>query len=466
MSKQQELINELTEKMNENIKNYKTNPKDELELLKYISQFSKYSIKNTLLIQSQYKGAWGVASYKQFKEKGYQVQKGEKALRIFAPKIQKGFIDENNQFKFLKHATKQQKEKIRNKELKVSNRTVGFIAVPVFDVTQTDCPPEDYPKLFPNRPENFEYQGTQSELKSLEQAIHQYANDTNLDIQYGKTDSSAKGYYVPAHHSIMIKDTLPKTEQVKVLLHEIAHAEMHNIGALKEKPNINTNIKEYQAEMTAYVVSNQFNLDTEDYSTRYLNAWTNRKVDDETYIKSLEEVKQVSNSLVKDIVKRFNLIEQEKGREPILDDNDIVKQETITDNHIAMKTGIFKSNEYSYYDLEKDKNIKATAIEVIPKNNYTHNIIRLESESNRSYTVGIDTPKVSTNDIKTWKQGMTGKEWLDTDLKTELIRNDKDNLTKLSFNDYENNKDIALKDIDTVIDEREREESKSSTLSR
>ncbi|MGH2077673.1 ArdC-like ssDNA-binding domain-containing protein [Aerococcus urinaeequi] len=87
----QNAVEELTRKMNENIKNFKKDPKEELELLKYISQFNNYSIKNISLIRSQRNGAWGVASYKQFKEKGYQVQRGEKAIKILAPKFQDFF---------------------------------------------------------------------------------------------------------------------------------------------------------------------------------------------------------------------------------------------------------------------------------------------------------------------------------------------------------------------------------------
>src|SRR5699024_9628117 len=87
----QNAVEELTRKMNENIKEFKKEPKQELELLKYISQFNNYSIKNISLIQSQRSGAFGVASYKQFKDKGYQVQRGEKAIKILAPKFQDMF---------------------------------------------------------------------------------------------------------------------------------------------------------------------------------------------------------------------------------------------------------------------------------------------------------------------------------------------------------------------------------------
>lgn len=465
MSKQQELIDQLTNDMNDNIKNYRNNPEDELELLNFMIKFPNYSPRNNMLIKTQYAGAYGVKSYKQFQEEGYQVQKGEKALRILAPKIQKTFIDENEDIKPVKFATKKEKQQIQNNELTVTDRVVGYIGVPVFDVTQTDCPPEDYPKLFPNRPENFKYQGTKSELESLEEGIHDYAKTKNIHVDYGKTHSGAKGYYVPSQNSIMIKDTIPKTEQVKVLLHELAHAEMHNVGAMKEKGLVKTSVKEYQAEMTAYVVSQSFDLDTEDSSAHYMAHWTKRNVEDDEYMESLNEVKEVSNKLINQVVDRYNTIEHEKAREPMLSDDELDKQDKLNDNHIAMKSKLFKNNDYSYYELEKDQHIIATDIKVEPKKSYTHNILKLQSDSSRSYTVGIDTVVTTTDDLKQWRQGMTGKEWLDTDLKTTALRQDKDNLSKLSVTDYENEQnDVEMENIDRVLKERSTEETK--TLSR
>lgn len=110
MSKNRELIEKLTTQINERIKNYQNNPEDELEMLNYMKKFYDYSMRNTLLIESQYRGAYGVASYKQHQENGYQIQKGQKSIRIFAPKIENVFIDENNTKRPVKYATKEQKK--------------------------------------------------------------------------------------------------------------------------------------------------------------------------------------------------------------------------------------------------------------------------------------------------------------------------------------------------------------------
>lgn len=68
--KQRERVEQLTEQMNEAIENYKTNPQDELELLNSIKKFKQYSVRNNMLIRSQYQGALAVASYKDFQKLG------------------------------------------------------------------------------------------------------------------------------------------------------------------------------------------------------------------------------------------------------------------------------------------------------------------------------------------------------------------------------------------------------------
>src|SRR5699024_5511333 len=98
--KQRERVEQLTEQMKEAIENYKTNPQDELDLLNTIKKFKQYSVRNNMLMQYQYQGALTVDSYKNFKKLGNQVQRGEKASYILAPKFQDVFKDEENIEKF------------------------------------------------------------------------------------------------------------------------------------------------------------------------------------------------------------------------------------------------------------------------------------------------------------------------------------------------------------------------------
>lgn len=398
--------------MNESVKQYQTNPADEMALLDSLSRFKDYSINNTLLARSQYQGALGVASYKDFQKIGYQIQKGEKAIYIFAPQFQKAFIDENNVKKPVKYAKKAEKQAIKNGQLKLSSDIVGYRRVPVFDITQTNCPAEDYPKLYPNRPENFDFKGTAEDLQAFSQALHQYAKEKNIEVSFGKTDSAAKGFYVPATNEIVLKDTLTPEAKVKVLLHELAHAEMHNHQQMASKSDDLKilNVIEYQAEMTAYVVSHYIGIDSADYSQKYLASWTKKEVDNDIYIQSLGEVREVSLSLVDHIVGKYNEIKQDLN--------------LTEDESIAKKLNFLSDiKQMNHYPELKNNSFNCLSIEHLNSGKYfTDYSIELEDQESNNFQYKIRTEKNKKEIRNEWTKEKTGKQWLNEDLKTEILK--------------------------------------------
>lgn len=410
-------IDELTDKMNQAVKNFQNDPEDEMNLLNSMTKFKNYSARNVLSIQSQYKGAYGVASYKEFQKMGYQVQKGEKSIYILAPKIEQTFRDDNGHKKIVKYATKEQQEKIKAGHIATKKEIVGYLTVPVFDVTQTNCPEKDYPKLYPNRPENFEFKDTEAEFKQLNFALNGYAKEKEITVSFEKTGSAAKGFYAPHENVIVLKDSLSDTEKTKVLLHELAHAEMHNVPKMNHKSSElqTTSVKEYQAEMTAYIVSNSFGLDSEEYSKSYLASWTKRDVENEVYIKSLEEVKEVSSKMIDKIVDKFN--EQSTEREKTQDVLNAEKLNFLTD-----------SNGKNHYVALKDKPLICTGIEDLNTSKFfTDFNIRLEDKEQNQYYYCIRSDKNRKDIAKEWSGSLTGKEWLGQDIKNDVL-NRKPNL--------------------------------------
>src|SRR5699024_2656991 len=115
----------------------------------FMMQFHEYSLRNTALIQSQFKGAQAVGSYKFWQDKGFQVQKGEKAIQILVPnKIQPKFKDANGKWKTIKKATEQEKELINNGELEKKASELYFGRGSIFDVSQTNAKASDLPDIF------------------------------------------------------------------------------------------------------------------------------------------------------------------------------------------------------------------------------------------------------------------------------------------------------------------------------
>lgn len=78
-------IDTLTDEMHANLRNYAANPSELKEFLAFMDHFREYSLKNQLLIRSQFQGAYGVGSFKTFKDWGLSVLKGEKGIKIFVP---------------------------------------------------------------------------------------------------------------------------------------------------------------------------------------------------------------------------------------------------------------------------------------------------------------------------------------------------------------------------------------------
>ncbi|EOB1262830.1 ArdC-like ssDNA-binding domain-containing protein [Staphylococcus pseudintermedius] len=104
----QEEVKQLTETMNQSIESYFETPEQMAEHLAFMMQFYQYSLRNTALIQGQFKGAQAVGSYKFWQEKGFQVQKGEKAIQILVPnKTQSKLKDESGKWKSIKKVTEQ-----------------------------------------------------------------------------------------------------------------------------------------------------------------------------------------------------------------------------------------------------------------------------------------------------------------------------------------------------------------------
>lgn len=88
-----------------------------------------------------------------------------------APKIEKLYKTEKGTYLPVRYAKSDIKEKIKAGKIPTRSDITGFLLVPVFDVTQTNAPEEDYPKLYPNRPQNYEFKGSQEQLEALEDTL-------------------------------------------------------------------------------------------------------------------------------------------------------------------------------------------------------------------------------------------------------------------------------------------------------
>ncbi|PEJ05043.1 ArdC-like ssDNA-binding domain-containing protein [Bacillus wiedmannii] len=300
-----EAVQALTKKMEKSVEGYFRTPGDLKEYLTFMAKFYHYSPSNISLIQSQFQGASAVGSFSFWKEKGFPVKKGEKGIKILVPnRTVAKFKDKDGTWKSVTKASEQEKKQIESKSVKVKPGRLYFAVGHVFDVSQTNAKAEDLPRIFPNR----WLEGSVTDYKSLYKGMEAIAEKNDVKIIAPKSELGvAKGVSYPLTKEVALNPRNSELQNVKTLLHELAHAKLHTA---ETRMNYTAPEKEFQAEMTAYAVSSYFGIDTSEYSLGYLASWTQGKeMKDKT--KLLKEVHETSIEFIETIE---NTLEKEKEK--------------------------------------------------------------------------------------------------------------------------------------------------------
>ena len=88
------IIDGLKENINDKIKDFLENSQELKDFIEFRRKnFYNYSIRNNILIYKQDKTATMIASFKRWKELGYNIKKGAKAIQILVPLISKKIVD-------------------------------------------------------------------------------------------------------------------------------------------------------------------------------------------------------------------------------------------------------------------------------------------------------------------------------------------------------------------------------------
>ena len=222
------------------------------EFLRFSAQFHRYSFGNTLLIWCQRPQATRVAGMKAWNFIGRHVKKGEKGIAIFAPLIKT--IRESKA-----EATANAKTNPENK----AERLIGFKAVYVWDIEQTDGKP--VPKLKTEAP-TMNGDPTVLFTKILQASP--------IPVEYEEIKGKARGYYMPTEKKIVLSNNLKSEEKCKTLLHELAH---HLSFSKLDKESTNGKdrpTEEVVAEGAAFMAGAHVGLNSAGYSFPYVASWT------------------------------------------------------------------------------------------------------------------------------------------------------------------------------------------------
>lgn len=362
---------ELSQAAFQKIREYTQSPKDLAEYLDFMSKFPTLSPRNVALIQAQWPGANAVATYNQWQAMGdslglskddvmqtkatytnkrtgqtkevvhnsLSVKAGEKSrIRLFRPQMEKMIpvLDNNGnqlknekgnpKFKRLSQATPQEKALVKEKKLKVSlfqkrdaNGQPLYTTYNVFELSQTTLKPESYPKAMPNRHYNFDTD--QVKTNEVLEGLCDYAKSIGVSIlsDDAHTLGNIKGAFDPNRQEILLNPHNTPGEKIGTTIHELAHATLHNpkkmMSQTKTVPRYQA---ELEAEMTSYLVSKHFGLDTGDKAFRYMANWTDNLTifSDKALTDSMTRIHKTVMSMVKQVEQHAKPYQRNHGQQP------------------------------------------------------------------------------------------------------------------------------------------------------
>ncbi|MDD5037792.1 MAG: ArdC family protein [Dehalococcoidales bacterium] len=246
-----------------------------------MSKFHDYSIGNQILIMIQKPEATRVAGFSTWKDLGRWVRKGEKGIAILAPVMPPKPKPEEREYDKTEAETE------------IEPRPVFFKVVYVFDVSQTEG------KLLPE----FEVPvlaGEVNEELFTDLLTHIRQRGVNVDFESKPSlDPGVKGFY--SHAGIWVRPEEPRAQQLKTLLHEIAHYYSEGVFHIPRQD------AETIAESAAFVVGTHFGFDTGVRSFPYVALWAKDK---KVLENNLGAIRRVSTTIIE-------ALEEIRARTPV-----------------------------------------------------------------------------------------------------------------------------------------------------
>ena len=285
-------LERLAKQIQEKVNEFTENPKLIKDFLLFKRQFYNYSTNNNFLIYSQKPNALGVGSYKFWEKQGYQVKKGEKAIMLFAPVLSDTIIDSTGKFvNTVKNASPEELHKLEIGQYSKRTVNTGFRKVSAFDISQTTAPLEKYPERIR---QHYELNHLK-EYRVQNMAVNRLAKEAGIqfiDYDKARVGKSTLGYYIPSERGIYLQPDLAPIARFKVAVHELAHGFLHNGGN-----NLSKDEKEFQAQMTALIVSDTLGLPTKDSDYGYVKNYQ-KDLSEERKRELLEGVLSVSDKVL------------------------------------------------------------------------------------------------------------------------------------------------------------------------
>ncbi|HBT73308.1 MAG TPA: hypothetical protein DEB37_13970 [Lysinibacillus sp.] len=306
----QKEIEELSEKMTNQLSAYFVSEEALKEHLAFMSIFYNYSLRNMTLIQSQFMGAQAVGSFKFWQDKGVSVKRGEKGIQLFVP-TPVTYFNRDGEWIQMQYANSKEKMQIKNGILETQKK-LFFKIGHVFEYTQTDAREKGMPvsEIF----DQYYQDGVIDNEDEMLVALHKVSENVGFEILPipPRELGVAKGVAYPNEKIIALNPRNTAYENVTTFLHELAHARLHTPDV---RDSFTKAEREFQAEMVSYVMASRYGIDTENFSLSYLAGWTQQGKELKDKEMLLNGVRTAASEFIETIDQHFSEINRSKENE-------------------------------------------------------------------------------------------------------------------------------------------------------
>lgn len=262
------------------VSGFALDPDKLMEHIRFTARFHKYSSRNLMLIAAQYPTASFVTSFSRFAkgipddrgvpltDKNCSVKKGERAIYIYGYRSTEYVVDPDTGRELaVRHLSDKLAARARDEGWEKRTRTY-YPIVPVFDISQTNTPPEVYPAV-------MGFGGTANRDADAQfRAAKNYAENVlgcSVEIcDMGERKATVRGNFTPSENAIRISSMLSGDGALSTLLHEIGHAELHaDAEYLKDKPLSQI---ELEADMLAVMYEDHLGIAQTDARKAHLHS--------------------------------------------------------------------------------------------------------------------------------------------------------------------------------------------------
>lgn len=252
--------------LNETYDTIQGNPQALTEALQFAARIRQDSIRNSLLLQAQDSRSRYADTPQGWHTRGYSVNKTAKALRILSP-VERTFYQDGTtrdgepKWRSIRRATQAIRDRIAAGEIP-TRKAIYFIPRIVYDITQTNCPPDAYSAIARDTltPEMY---------TPIFNGVRQWAQECGFPVLFEDTE---QGYYDTGRHSIVLNRKIPDEKNLNVLLREIGTAVVDASKAQNDRVHTQTTEENtFEASALGVMLQSSVGLQPDSESIKRLN---------------------------------------------------------------------------------------------------------------------------------------------------------------------------------------------------